>query len=315
MLSVRDQSTAALVSALRLLPGIERQIDAAVHKRGGVLIAGGPGTGREALARTIHEASSRADGSFVVIDCAADLTRELSRLLDDTDGRPGGTPRPNAGTLFLRNPFDLPRLLQGRLAGFLREGTASGAGRRRAPDQCNVRPIAAVDAGFDRRAHDETIQPGLYRRFSAVRIDLPALREQAGRIPRLAQAIVTRTCEETGQPPKRLARATSTLLAALAWRGNLVELQEVLEAAVGHAGPVVELQDVIKHVTFDGARGMPVAAGSLRDARARFEREYIAAVLTRNDYQMAPTAAELGVERANLYRKIRQLRVPRRRTG
>jgi DNA-binding NtrC family response regulator len=84
---------------------------------------------------------------------------------------------------------------------------------------------------------------------------------------------------------------------------------------VRQAGVVIELKDVIQHVKFDGALGLPIAAGSLRDVRARFEREYIAAVLTRHDYQMASAAAKLGVERANLYRKIRQLGIPRRRSG
>lgn len=316
-----------LVSSLLVLPGIESVVTSAARRGGGVLIAGEPGSGREALARAIHGASSRAKGPFVAIDCAADPDRSLWHLLDRT-GRPtagqgtgryplrrtrrdGDPLQMDGGTLFLRNPFDLPLPIQGRLARVLRDAELLNSGDGRSA-MLNVRPIAAVDGGFRPGAGDGTVRPELYRRFAAVRIDLTPLRARPGDIPEFAQALANLSCQHRQMPPKRLAGAASALLAALPWWGNVVELRDLIDVLVRQVtGAVIDLGDVLGHVRLDRARAAPVAVGSLREARMRFERDYISTVLARHNGRMVDVAAELGLERANLYRKMRQLGIRR----
>jgi two-component system nitrogen regulation response regulator NtrX len=292
-----------------------------------VLIAGEAGTGREAVARAIHAASSRAGEPFIAIDCAADPHRRLSRLLTQfrraDSGRRAetvGAARTDhgaplrgvdGGTLFLRNPFDLPIQMQAELARLLRDSAAvkSRDGR---PVRLSVRPIAAVDSGFRARVDDGTVGPELYRRFSAVRIDLAPLRARPGDIPEFAQAVVDQVCQERHVATKRLTPAALALLSAFPWWGNVVELHDLLDAMVRRATDgEIDLQEVLRHVQLDGARAVPVAVGTLREARSRFEREYISGVLARHNGRISTAAVDLGLERANLYRKMRQLGVRR----
>lgn len=272
----------ALVRSLILLPGIRRQVGSAARRRGGVLIAGEPGTGREAVARAIHAASARASGSFIAIDCAADPHRNLRRFLNehvdsraqtgkgDSESVSSGGGAAGCGTLFLRNPFDLPIPLQGQLTRALRDAgpVKSGDGR---PLKVKVRPMAAVD---------------------------------------FAQAVVEQICQERQVPIKRVTPPALALLSAFPWWGNVVELCDLLDAVVRRATDrEIDLHEVLEHVRLDGARAVPVAVGPLREARARFEREYISAVLARHRGRIGTAAVELGLERANLYRKLRQLGV------
>lgn len=120
--------------------------------------------------------------------------------------------------------------------------------------------MAAVDSGFRARVDDGTVRPELYRRFLAVRIDLPPLRARPGDIPEFAQAVVEQICQERHVPPKRLATAALALLAALPWLGNVVELRDLVEALVRQThDSLIDLQDVLQHVRLDGARAVPVA--------------------------------------------------------
>jgi two-component system nitrogen regulation response regulator NtrX len=106
------------------------------------------------------------------------------------------------------------------------------------------------------------------------------------------------------------------LLSALPWRGNLDELKDLTRIlALNASGPVIQVSDVLAHVRLDGASPTFVGSGTLREARAQFEREYVRAVLERHSGRMAEAARVLGIERANLYRKVRQLSVQRPRNG
>jgi DNA-binding NtrC family response regulator len=111
-------------------------------------------------------------------------------------------------------------------------------------------------------------------------------------------------------PPKTLSRSALSLISALPWRGNAVELRRLLESIVTglQGGRGIALEDVLAHVRLDGGEA-PCVSGTLKQARSRFEKEYIATVLERHRGRISDAARVLGIQRTNLYRKMRSLKV------
>jgi two-component system nitrogen regulation response regulator NtrX len=303
----------------------------AAATRAGVMVRGEDGTGRQIVARAIHAAQADGGGAaFVCIDCAAHDTDELDADLfgaaarsqnGDAAGR--GLERVSrnsrlheaaGGTLYLQNVAEAPMRVQARLARILRdrEAVLHETGDTIALD---VRPMAGVDPAFDGALLEGRVRDDLFRRLSVIRIDMPALRNRREDIPALANYFVREICASLRVPPKTLSRPALSLIAALPWRGNAVELRALLENVVtGLAGGRgIGLEDVLVHVRLDGGAVVFANGGTLRQARARFEREYIAAVLEQHHGRISDAAKALGIQRTNLYRKMRSLRVSRDR--
>lgn len=296
----------------------------AAAMRAGVTIRGEEGAGRQIVARAIH-AAQESSGAFVVVDCAgsggdtleaelfgqvARSTGELAEHGLERVGRSSRLREASGGTLYLRSISEAPARVQARLARVLRdrEAVLVESGETAGLD---VRPIAGVDAGFDATLQDGSVREDLYRRLSIVRIDLPPLRSRREDIPALANRFVREICASAGVPPKALSRSALTLISALPWRGNGVELQALLESVIGGAadGRAIGLEDVLAHVRLDGGAVVFASGGTLRQARARFEREYITAVLEQHRGRISEAAKVLGIQRTNLYRKLRTLRL------
>jgi DNA-binding NtrC family response regulator len=302
----------------------------AAAMRAGVMVRGEDGTGRQVVARAIHAAQASGGAAFVCIDCAAHDTEQLDAELfgaaarsqnGDAAGR--GLERVSrnsrlheavGGTLYLQNVAEAPMRVQTRLARILRdrEAVLHETGDTIGLD---VRPMAGVDPAFDGALQEGRVRDDLFRRLSVIRIDLPALRNRREDIPPLANHFVREICAVLRVPPKTLSRPALSLIAALPWRGNAVELRALLESVVtGLAGGRgIGLEDVLAHVRLDGGAVVFANGGTLRQARARFEREYIAAVLEQHRGRISEAAKALGIQRTNLYRKMRSLRVSRDR--
>ena len=297
--------------------------------RAGVLLRGEDGTGRQVVARAIHAAQN--DGlapAFVCVDCAAHDTEQLDAELfgaaarsHNGDGAARGLERVSqrsrlhdalGGTLYLQNVAEAPTRVQARLARILRdrEVLLSETG---ATVSLDVRPMAGVEPGFERALHEGRVREDLFRRLSVICVDLPALRDRREDIPALANYFVRDICAMLRVPPKTLSRPALLLIAALPWRGNAVELRTLLESALtGLSGTRgIGLEDVLAHVRLDGGAALFSSGGTLRQARARFEREYIAAVLEQHHGRISDAAKTLGIQRTNLYRKMRSLKVNR----
>jgi len=148
----------------------------------------------------------------------------------------------------------------------------------------------------------------LFRRLSGRRIRLAPLRDRPEDVPEVVTAISRELAAQRGLRPRTFTPAALTALVSLPWPRNIDEVREVLTRLHAEApGTAARQEDVLRQVGF-GGRGVPAAPfENLRDARHRFERDYIAAVLDRHEWRMAEAAGTLGIERANLYRKVRQL--------
>jgi len=303
-------------------------ISRAASMRAGVTIRGEDGTGRQVVARAIHTAQADA-AEFVEIDCAAyepdGLEAELfgsarmrsGHVTGDSHGlekisRQGRLHAAMGGTLYLKNIPEAPTRVQSRLARLLRDREAVLV-ETGAAIAFDVRPMAGVDTGIDTAVSEGRVRDELFRRLSVIRIEMPPIRSRREDIPALANHFLREICRERRIPPKTLSRPALSLIGALPWRGNAVELRTMLDAIVTglNGGKGIGLEEVLSQVRLDGGSAAFSERGTLRQARSRFEREYIAHVLEQHRGRISDAAKALGIQRTNLYRKLRSLRVDR----
>jgi two-component system, NtrC family, nitrogen regulation response regulator NtrX len=156
----------------------------------------------------------------------------------------------------------------------------------------------------------------LLARVSGTVIDVPPLRERREEIPQLTRAFLAEACRALDVPAKTISQQATELLAALQWRGNIDELRQLVSSLAANVSErTIRLSDVLAHVKLDGQTNVFLYGGTLREARERFERDYVAQVLEQHNGRMTEAAKALGIQRTNLYRKVRQLSVRRRRGG
>lgn len=286
-----DDGVFSVSPAMRDVMGIARRV---ATSRCGVLIVGERGSGRATIAHAIH-LHGREDGApFVRITCSDVRTADLDEVLD------GGTPP--GSTVYLSDIGELPRAAQARLEDRLR--TAVSGGRRPVRFIAGSQPRIAewMDRGIVRR--------GLIEALGIVRIDLPPLRQRPQDIPLLATHFLKESCRQAEVPAKTYSRSALTLMSALPWPGNASELRSLADRlSVLVVGGVVRMEDVLANVRLGGAEAVGRQRESLRQARERFERDYIMGVLQHHHGRMGDAARDLGIERTNLYRKIRQLNI------
>ena len=306
-------------------------VQRAASGRCGILICGERGSGREMIARAIH-AHGPSTAPFVQVDCAAPVPEEVElELFGVMIKRPGGAAPERrslerirrgsrlhdavGGVLFLENVSELSARAQARLVRVMRDREVFiEEARHRIP--MDVRVIASADASLGAALEEGRLRPDLHERLSLIRIDLPSLRQRREDIPMLATHFLKDICQANGKPIKTLTRPALTLLSALPWRGNVPELKGMLERLILLVPQgLIRLEDVLMHTQLDGSVSTVRADMTLRQARARFETEYIGAVLQHQHGRIADAARVLGVQRTNLYRKMRRLNLMRPRGG
>jgi two-component system response regulator HydG len=304
-------------------------VQRAAPGRCGILICGERGSGREMIARAIRAHGPHSQAPFVAIDGLATTSADVeARLfgvplkLESGDRR--GLERIardshlyNAadGTLFIENVVELPARVQTRLVRALRDREVFVEDVPE-PLALDVRVIASADATLEAALEDGRLRRDLYERLSLIRIDVPALRQRREDIPVLATHFLKEACRANRTSIKTLTRAALTLLSALPWRGNAPELRGLLERLVLLVPQgLIRLEDVLQHIQLDGSIGPTGYDATLRQARARFERDYIGAVLHHNHGRIADAAKVLGIQRTNLYRKMRRLNLMRTRNS
>jgi DNA-binding NtrC family response regulator len=276
--------------AIREVLALVRRI---APSRCNVLVLGERGTGRESVARAIHAHSPRRDQPFLKIDCSAAAKSGMPAALKE--------PLTPGTTVYLDELNELTASVQREVADLM---------RRDASDPADLRFIAATPPRVDNWAGRGDLRADLVEALSVVRIELPPLRHRTEDIPLLATHFLKEACRRNGIPPKTFSRSALMLLAALPWRGNAAELRALTERlTVLITRGIVLLEDVLSNVRLERAEALGRSSGTLREARERFERDYVAAVLQHHRGRMGDAARELGIERTNLYRKIKQLNI------
>ena len=296
---------------------LREQVSLAAPTNGRVLILGENGTGKELVARTIHHTSRRKSGPFVEVNCAA-IPEELieSELFGHVRGaftgavadKPGRFEQANGGTIFLDEIADMSLKTQAKVLRVLQEQVMERVGGTQRI-RVDVRVLAATNKELPSEIRAGRFREDLYFRLNVIPIFVPPLRDRQQDIPLLAEHFMALLAAEYGRRPKRLAPEAAARLQQYGWPGNVRELRNVIERLIIMVGgDTITAQDL----GFLGRDGVPDAAGARRarcvplsEARDQFEKDYILQTLAAQQGNMSRTAEVLGVERSNLYKKLR----------
>jgi two-component system nitrogen regulation response regulator NtrX len=274
------------------------------------------GADAESVARDIHVRSARAAMPFVAVVCGAPGVEralfgepEVDAPLDLEALASGSRiAAARGGTLFLEDITELPAAAQSRLARLARDCEARINGVR---VRLDLRLIASAVPGIETEVRAHRFRSDVFRRLSAVRIDLPPLSERIDDLPALAARVLDDFCAAQGSARRTFTPAALALIGGMSWPGNLAELREAVErAAASTPAAVIPVEALLPSLRLERTPPAFAPEGTLREARLRFEHDYIAAVLEHHGWRMADAAQTLGIQRPNLYRKARQLGIP-----
>lgn len=289
----------------------------AIPRRAAVLIEAEAGCRADLVAEALH-AQSRGIHPFVAVDCRGDDPLAIEERLfgvvtgeDDVQDLERATDRAAivesaGGTLFLKDIDELPAAAQRRLGRVLRDGEARLPGRT---VRTTFRLVAATARDLEHEMRHGRFRDDLQRRLTRCRIPIAPLRRRPEDIPEILHALSISS--PNGSRPARFTRPALAVLASMPWPGNIEELSDFIDGLSRQDGREYTAEAVLAHVSLQGHFGRIDLTASLREARRQFEREYIAAVLERHRWSMSEAARTLGIERANLYRKTRQLGITR----
>jgi len=286
-----------------------------------VCILGETGTGKELIARTLHERSGRAPGPFITLNCAA-VPAELieSELFGHEKGSFTGAAgrhlgkfeQADKGTIFLDEIGDMPLPMQAKLLRVLEESEIERIGGEK-PIPVDVRVIVATHRDLEEQVRAGKFRQDLFHRVHVFPLLLPPLRERTDDIPALAEHFSAQVAAINGWKPMPFSSAALAALREYGWPGNVRELRNVVERLMLLATDgQVEAETVRMALPQGAAQGGPLMAGDMRsgplaDRVQAFEREVILAELKRQQYNVTSTAKALDLERSHLYKKAEQL--------
>lgn len=287
-----------------------------------VLITGEIGTGKELVARKIHELSRRQAAPFVALDCSA-LAEPLleAELLGQARGARPGSPEARhgrlelaqGGTMFLDEVSHLSPRLQSELVGVIERREVRRLGGAR-PVAVDVRLIAAASVNLVQAMSLGLFREDLYYRLGVIPIHLPPLRERKEDIPLLVDHFIKKYSRRVGKDIAAASRRAMLVLTEYNWPGNIRELDNTIERAVVLArGPEIEVEDLMSHGISMGIPALAWAGGQFKALEA-VEKEYIAAVLRDQNGNKGRAAAILGIDRKTLWAKIKKFGLEGRRT-
>ncbi|MCP5419433.1 MAG: sigma-54-dependent Fis family transcriptional regulator [Gammaproteobacteria bacterium] len=281
-----------------------------------VLIFGEPGTGKELYARFLHNHSLRRGGPFIDVGVGS-IARENStqELFGSEQGGKvlyGHLEQASGGTLFLDELADMDPEAQARLAGALENGSFLRIGGKE-PVQVNVRIVAATHRNLEQEVADGHFREDLFYHLNVVPIKLPPLREHVEDVPDLLNYYVNYFVDQENLPYRRFNMASQNRLRNYSWPGNVRELknlvQRLLILGVDEEIPLEEVESAISTTPLAKSRevsSVPLDL-PLREAREQFERSYLLQQFKDCDGNVARLAERVGMERTNLYRKLRAL--------
>ena len=294
------------------------QIERVAASETRVCILGETGTGKELVARTLHDRSPRASGPFITLNCAA-VPSELieSELFGHEKGsftgaatrHVGKFEQAEHGTIFLDEIGDMPLAMQAKLLRVLEEGEVERIGSDK-PTRVDVRVVVATHRNLEALVKEGKFRQDLFHRIYVFPVFLPPLRERKEDIPALVQHFAEQVCAQNSWKPVPFAPAAIEELQRRAWAGNIRELRNVVERLILLAteGEVtVETVQVMMPQSLALNASAGPGAGTLAEQVQGFEREVILAELKRTHHQITKAAKALGLERSHLYKKAEQL--------
>lgn len=308
-----------LIGQSAVMLRLREQIALAAPSDGRVLIYGENGTGKELVARSIHQQSSRSAERFVELNCAA-IPQELieSELFGHKKGsftgalenKKGKFILADGGTLFLDEVGDMSLMTQAKVLRAIEEQTIEPVGGSESV-QVDVRVIAATNKDLEQEIREGKFREDLYYRLNVIRITLPALRDREDDVGILFSYYLDYFSAKYRKPSKKVSEQALRALRGYRWPGNIRELKNIAERVIiMHRGSEILPEDLfLPEPQAAGGHTEPALSGSLREAKEEFEREFIIGVLRQNGYNISRAAEVLQIERRHLYRKMASLKI------
>jgi two-component system, NtrC family, nitrogen regulation response regulator NtrX len=303
-----------------VVESLRAEIQRAAPTNATVLITGENGTGKELVARLLHQLSRRSQRPMVEVNCAA-IPEELieSELFGHEKGaftgaherRKGKFDSANDGTLFLDEIGDMSLRTQAKILRIIQEQNFERVGGSR-PIQVDVRIVAATNKDLQQEIDAGRFRQDLYYRLNVIPIRVPPLRERLQDIPLLVEDFLGQVANESTMGRKEIDPTVYSLLQSYPWPGNVRELRNFVERLVIMTpGQIIRAQDLPRdfqqHLQHAETTNDPYQLPSFKEARASFEREYLVRKLEECSWNISLTAQQIGVERSHLHRKMKAL--------
>ncbi|MFD1255465.1 sigma-54-dependent transcriptional regulator [Mucilaginibacter terrae] len=296
-----------------------------------VLVTGANGSGKELVARWLHEKSSRSNAPLIEVNCAA-IPSELieSELFGHEKGsftsavkqRIGKFESANGGTLFLDEIGDMSHSAQAKVLRALQESRITRVGGEK-EIEVDVRVVAATNKDLLKEIEDGNFRMDLYHRLSVILIHVPPLIDRRDDIPLLAQSFLDEICNEYGMPTKKISDAALDALKALPWTGNIRELRNMIERLIILSDKTITDADVKAFANPSAPVPVAVAGAApapqtdyeqfknFQEYKDYAEREYIKFKLEKNNWNVSKTADDIDIQRSHLYSKIEKFGLKR----
>jgi two-component system, NtrC family, nitrogen regulation response regulator NtrX len=306
-----------IVWTSEIMRNVMAQVQRVAASESRVCILGETGTGKELVARKLHEQSPRAAGPFVALNCAA-VPAELieSELFGHEKGSFTGAAgrhigkfeQADGGTLFLDEIGDMPVAMQAKLLRVLEEGEIERIGGHKSL-AVNVRVIVATHRNLRALVHEGKFRQDLFHRVYVFPLTLPLLRERREDIPVLVEHFARQICAQNNWKQISFDGEAMQLLGEYSWPGNIRELRNIVERLILLAGTDEVTADTVRLALPPAieAQAGEAGSGSLAERVDSFERETISAELRRHNYHITKAAKALGLERSHFYKKAEQL--------
>ncbi|GAA3797787.1 PEP-CTERM-box response regulator transcription factor [Qipengyuania pelagi] len=302
----------SLITAAPEMLKVARMIERVATTSASVMLLGASGTGKELLAKGLHQRSTRAAAPFIAINCAAIPENLLeSELFGHEKGAftgairtvEGKVEQADGGTLFLDEVGDIPLALQVKLLRFLQERTIERIGGRK-PIAVDTRIVCATHQDLEAMIAEGRFREDLYYRLAEIVVKIPSLAERTGDAVLLAKAFLSRFAAEMNPAVKGFASDALSAIDDWAWPGNVRELENRVKRAVIMAdGKLVGAEDLDLNAGQDSETDLPL---NLKAARERADRKVIRRALARSEGNISNSAKLLGISRPTLYDLLKQ---------
>jgi DNA-binding NtrC family response regulator len=336
VLKRRVSKTRDILGSSESILKIKETIERVAPTEARVLITGANGSGKELVARWLHEKSNRADNPLIEVNCAA-IPSELieSELFGHEKGsftsavkqRIGKFELANGGTLFLDEIGDMSLSAQAKVLRALQENKITRVGGEKEQD-VNVRVLAATNKDLLKEIEAGNFRMDLYHRLNVINIHVPNLTERTEDIPEIAQSFLDDICKGYGMPVKTISPDAMVALQALPWTGNVRELHNMIERLIILSDKVITANDVVAFANPGGGTNTGSATSNVQVSRKgtltnfdqfsnfqeykdHAEKEYIKFKLEKNNWNVSKTADDIDIQRSHLYSKIEKFGLKR----
>ncbi len=323
-LKERNREYVDLIGESHAVTSVKQLLSRVAPTNSRVLITGEPGAGKDVTARVLHQMSSRANGPYIVLNCAVMHPDHLEAELFGIDkiangqGKPGVLEQANGGTLLLDEVADMPLETQGKIVRVLQEQQFKRLGGKDIVE-VDVRILASTNRDLQKNMEEGKFRQDLFYRLNVVPIQIAPLRERAQDIPILANHFMKQYSHQSGMPNREFSQSAIAAMQCYEWPGNIRQLRNMIEwimimhglsetiIKAEHLPPEIGISSSQDNASID--RLDDILSMPLRDAREYFEKKYLLSQIERFHGNISRTAQFIGMERSALHRKLKTLEV------